>query len=196
MWASPLPAKKPGSLCLVGSLRTPSRCPRSVWNAVRHHGGMLSAIRAERCPRSRGIRSSCSLRACKASAILLSLGSQPFNANLRSRVLQPLPGSRAYTTRWDTILHCNNRQAIRLFTQRTVNRRPRPNRIWRSARIGHRLSPEHHRIRALSRGRSTPALRDGVTRSAEFALFRITIGRTHRAGREDSLAGAASLSRS
>lgn len=30
--------------------------PRSVWNGVRHHGGMLSAIRAERCPRSRGIR--------------------------------------------------------------------------------------------------------------------------------------------
>lgn len=64
MWASPLPAKKPGSLCLVGSLRTPppvstikmERCPPSAWNGVRLHGGMLSAIRAEWRPGWRGIR--------------------------------------------------------------------------------------------------------------------------------------------
>ena len=32
------------------------RCPPSAWNGVRHHGGMLSAITAERRPGSRGIR--------------------------------------------------------------------------------------------------------------------------------------------
>lgn len=46
------PAKKPGSLCLVGSLRTPYRCPRSDWNAVRLQRGTVSAITAECCPPS------------------------------------------------------------------------------------------------------------------------------------------------
>lgn len=59
MWASPLPAKKPGSLCLVGSLRTPAGvrdqdgtlsaisvepCPPSQRNAVRHQSGTVSGI--------------------------------------------------------------------------------------------------------------------------------------------------------
>ena len=38
------------------------RCPPSQRNGVRHHGGMPSAITAQRCPGSRGIRRMSALR--------------------------------------------------------------------------------------------------------------------------------------
>jgi hypothetical protein len=68
------------------------QCPPSAWNSVRHHGGMMSAISAERCPRWRGIRTKPATRA--APAALEQLRRVSSRSALRARALNPaLPGA-------------------------------------------------------------------------------------------------------
>lgn len=57
MWASLVPVKSRAAYAAFGSLRTPRRCPPSIWNAVRLQRGTVSAITLEHCPPWRGIRS-------------------------------------------------------------------------------------------------------------------------------------------
>ena len=52
------PVKNRAAYASLGHSEHHRRCPRSDWNAVRHHSGTLSAITAECCPGWRGIRTS------------------------------------------------------------------------------------------------------------------------------------------